>query len=51
MILVLNCGSQSIKWKVFDASSKAIKEASVKVLTGDDYKKIWEISNGEYRGG
>ena len=50
MILVLNCGSQSIKWKVFDASSKAIKEASVKVLTGDDYKKILRDELNKARG-
>jgi len=50
MILVLNCGSQSIKLKVFASPAvasakggqdfKVIKESSVKVLEGDDYKKI-----------
>jgi len=40
MILVLNAGSQSVKLKIFDANLKAIKEASVTVQEGDDYKKI-----------
>ena len=40
MILVLNCGSQSIKWKVFDAKLKPIKEGNIKVLASDDYKKV-----------
>ena len=28
MILVLNCGSQSIKWKVFDEKLKIVKNGS-----------------------
>lgn len=31
MILVLNCGSQSIKWKVFDGKLKLVKEGKVSV--------------------
>ncbi len=32
MILVLNCGSQSIKWKVFDKNFRAVKQGSRKIL-------------------
>jgi len=46
MILVLNCGSQSIKLKVFlpaqagDVNLKAVRETAVEVFEGEDYKKI-----------
>lgn len=42
MILVLNCGSQSIKWKVFDENLKAVKEGRCSVLNSQDYQKILE---------
>jgi acetate kinase len=32
MILVLNCGSQSIKWKLFDLNLKVLKEREVSVF-------------------
>lgn len=40
MILVLNCGSQSIKWKLFGDNLKLKKEGSFKVLNNKDYQKI-----------
>ena len=42
MILILNCGSQSIKWKVFDAKLKAVKEGRREVLDSKDFEKILE---------
>ena len=50
MILVLNCGSQSIKLKVFDASLKAIKEADISVREGENYKKILHDELSKVRG-
>ena len=40
MILVLNCGSQSIKWKLFDDVLRIKKEGDFKVLNSNDYRKI-----------
>ena len=40
MILVLNCGSQSIKWKLFDGSLKIKREGSVAILEKKDYEKV-----------
>ena len=40
MILILNCGSQSIKWKLFDNALKVKKEDSFKVSNQKDYRKI-----------
>lgn len=40
MILVLNCGSQSIKWKLFDSALKVRKEDSFRVSSQKDYRKI-----------
>ena len=40
MFLVLNCGSQSIKWKVFDEKLKVAKEGKREVLDTNDFKKI-----------
>lgn len=40
MILVLNCGSQSIKWKLFESSLKVKKEGSVRISEGRSYEKI-----------
>jgi acetate kinase len=37
MILVLNCGSQSIKWKFFSDSLKQIKENDIIVVDHKDY--------------
>ncbi len=42
MILVLNCGSQSIKWKLFSEKLKLIKEGSMQVLNANDYQNILE---------
>jgi len=42
MILVLNCGSQSIKWKVFDSKLKTIKQNKLEVLNSGDYSKLLE---------
>jgi len=39
MILVLNCGSQSIKWKLFDADLKPQKEGSVRIFNSRSYEK------------
>jgi len=42
MILVLNCGSQSIKWKLFRRESKSIlkleKENKIDIFKVKDYK-------------
>lgn len=40
MILVLNCGSQSIKWKLFDSSLRVKKEGNVTVLDSKNYEKV-----------
>lgn len=50
MILVLNCGSQSIKWKVFDANLRPIKFGKIKVLATDDYKKMLRQELEKIRG-
>jgi len=42
MILVLNCGSQSIKWKIFDENLKLIKENKLEILDANKYKEILE---------
>ncbi len=39
MILVLNCGSQSIKWKVFDEKLKVAAEGKREVLDAADFEK------------
>lgn len=43
MILVLNCGSQSLKWKLFDDNLKVIKEDNIKILKEDLYEKTLRI--------
>lgn len=40
MILILNCGSQSIKWKLFDNNLKVKKEGKVDVFEKRNYEKI-----------
>ena len=40
MILVLNCGSQSIKWKLFDDNLKLRKFDNSNVSSQKDYRKI-----------
>jgi acetate kinase len=40
MILVLNCGSQSIKYKVFEDDLSLVKEKKVEVKSQKDYPKI-----------
>lgn len=39
MILVLNCGSQTIKWKIFDSSLKQQKEGRVFISRKESYEK------------
>ncbi len=38
MILVLNCGSQSIKWKVYDKKFKTLQQGSKEVLNSADFE-------------
>jgi len=40
MILVLNCGSQSIKWKVFNEKMKVTRQNHREVLDSNDFEKI-----------
>lgn len=40
MILVLNCGSQSIKWKVFSSDLKLKKEGAREIFKKGDFVKI-----------
>lgn len=42
MILVLNCGSQSIKWKLFDYKLEVLKEAKQEIFNSADYEKTLE---------
>lgn len=42
MILVLNCGSQSIKWKLYDKGLKLKKENKRNVFNPKNYEKILE---------
>jgi len=42
MILVLNCGSQSIKWKLFNEKLKPIKEGKRVVLNLDNFEEDLE---------
>ena len=42
MILVLNCGSQSIKWKVFDQKLKVAREGKCAVLTQEKFQELLE---------
>lgn len=42
MILVLNCGSQSIKWKVFDENLKVAKEGKCEVQNQANFQKSLE---------
>jgi acetate kinase len=39
MILVLNCGSQSVKWKLFDIDLKLAEAGKVFVLKNDNYQE------------
>ncbi|HQK63913.1 MAG TPA: acetate kinase [Candidatus Staskawiczbacteria bacterium] len=38
MILVLNCGSQSIKWKVYDKKLKVLQQGSKDVLSSGEFE-------------
>jgi len=40
MVLVLNCGSQSIKWKLFEDNLKLAKEGKREVLNPKNYQRI-----------
>lgn len=40
MILILNCGSQSVKWKLFDLDLKVIKEGSTTITDSNNYNNV-----------
>jgi len=40
MILTLNCGSQSIKWKVFDLKLNLVKDSKAEVSNNQDFSEI-----------
>jgi len=40
MILVLNCGSQSIKYKIFDKNLNEIEKFEIEIKKQSDYKKV-----------
>jgi acetate kinase len=40
MILVLNCGSQSIRWKVFDEKLKVAKEGKCSILNQENFQEV-----------
>ncbi len=40
MILVLNCGSQSVKWKIFDSNLELKKENKKNIFNSDNFEKI-----------
>ena len=42
MILVLNCGSQSIKWKLFNEKLSPVKNNKVEILNPQEYQNILE---------
>jgi acetate kinase len=47
MILVLNCGSQSIKWKVFDEKMKVVQRGHKKVLDSSEFESILKAELGQ----
>jgi len=47
MILVLNCGSQSIKWKLFDEKLKVVGGNKIKVLNSSEYQAKLEGEMGK----
>ena len=40
MILVLNCGSQSIKWKIFDKKLKLVNQGKRDVFVSEEFENI-----------
>lgn len=42
MLFILNCGSQSIKWKLFDRGLKLVKAGKRDVFNAENYQKILE---------
>jgi acetate kinase len=42
MILAVNCGSQSIKWKLFDEKLKLVKSNKIEILNTENYQNILE---------
>jgi len=42
MILVLNCGSQSIKWKIFSKDLKIVEKNKRAVFDSQDYQRLLE---------
>jgi acetate kinase len=49
MILVLNCGSQSIKWKLYDEKLKQLKEKEISVLNSKEFGKKLEEELGSLK--
>ena len=47
MILVLNCGSQSIKWKVFDEKLKVVKRGHKEVLDSSEFENVLKNELGQ----
>ncbi len=42
MILVLNCGSQSLKYKIFDKNLLLVKKEEVRIANQKEYRKVLE---------
>lgn len=42
MILVLNCGSQSIKWRLFNENLKLLNQNKLEILNTENYENILE---------
>jgi acetate kinase len=42
MILVLNCGSQSLKWKLFDENLRLSEQGGADIFDSENYEKIIE---------
>jgi len=40
MILILNCGSQSVKWKIFNEKSELIKENKLDFFDMSDFERV-----------
>ena len=47
MILVLNCGSQSIKWKIFDKKLKVASQGHKDILNSSDFENILRNELGQ----
>ena len=49
MILVLNCGSQSLKYKLFDDNLKPVKEKKISINKQKDYQGVMMRELGELK--